>query len=108
MTGLVHAMIGWICRGRALVVLDSAAIQAERVKATHFEHEEVGIGRRVAAGELPADIFKSTTYVLLTDVEDGIAPHPVPAVPVEYSPIDDAYLARFGLWDRRCHVGHRS
>ena len=32
---------------------------------------------------MPADIFKSTTYVLLTDVEDGIAPHPVP---VEYSP----------------------
>ena len=105
MTGLVHAVIGWICRGRALVVLDGAPIQAERVKATHFEDEEVAIGRRIAAGELPADIFKSTTYVLLTDVEDGIAPHPVP---VEYSPIDDAHLARFGLWDRRCHVGHRS
>ncbi len=39
MTGLVHSVIGWICRGRALVVLDGAPIQAERVKATHFEDE---------------------------------------------------------------------
>ena len=83
----------------------TALAESGRSHVRNSVDEEVAIGRRIAAGELPADIFKSTTYVLLTDVEDGIAPHPVP---VEYSPIDDAYLARFGLSDRRCHVGHRS
>ncbi len=49
------------------------------------------VNRRIAAGELPAVMFRGAKYALRSDVEDCFAPHPVP---VEGSPIDEACLAR--------------
>ncbi|MCI1831417.1 MAG: helix-turn-helix domain-containing protein [Bifidobacterium sp.] len=72
---------------------DAALTVAEIARS--FSVSVATINRRIAAGELPAVMYRGRKFVLRSDAESAFAPQPVPVKgAADHPPIDEARLAR--------------
>jgi len=79
-------------------VLPDAGEDAALTVAEVAEHATVSVAtvnRRIAAGDLPAAMYRGKKFVLRSDAERVFAPQPVPVKGAnDHPPIDEARMAR--------------